>query len=142
MQFQEYPKALYLAGAMAMAADRMQEADLREAGYEEWRADQQRMKHDAAAPKPNVPDTSALEDAKAQLLELETHLIAKDQNLVAKEQELAMREAQLAEAEAGLAARVAMAGTDADKVGDSLAPPPPADEKTAARNRKKQDAAQ
>lgn len=148
MEFQEYPKALYKGGIMAMAADEDREDDLREAGHAEWHVDQKRMQDGAtvaeAALEPAKPDTSAIDEAKAQLEELEMHLMAKDHELSAKEQELATREAKLAEAEANLAARLASTGAEAGKRADGPATPTEqaAEEKPATKPRSKQAAAQ
>jgi hypothetical protein len=64
--FQEYPKALYLAGQQLVADDKAQEAAARADGYDDWHADHART-NDTDPAEPDELDRNAL---KARATEL------------------------------------------------------------------------
>lgn len=64
MQFQEFPKALYLAGQQLVVEDSEQEEAARADGYDDWHADHART---TAADEPAELDRDAL---KARATEL------------------------------------------------------------------------
>lgn len=64
--FQEYPKALYLAGQQLVTDDKAQEAAARANGYDDWHADHART-NDTDPAEPEELDREAL---KARAVEL------------------------------------------------------------------------
>lgn len=64
--FQEYPKALYLAGQQLVADDKAQEAAARADGYDDWHADHART-NDADPAEPEELDRDALKARAAEL---------------------------------------------------------------------------
>lgn len=55
MEFQEYPKALYLAGQMLLVDDEVQEGAARADGYDDWHADHERTNAPAEAVEAPAP---------------------------------------------------------------------------------------
>lgn len=66
MEFIEYPKALYLAGAYRQVDDAEQEAAARADGYDDWAADHER----ANAPAAEAEPAPTRDDLKARAAEL------------------------------------------------------------------------
>lgn len=64
--FQEYPKALYLAGQQLVADDKEQEAAARADGYDDWHADHART-NDTDPAEPDELDRDALKARAAEL---------------------------------------------------------------------------
>ena len=64
--FQEYPKALYLAGQPLVADDKAQEAAARADGYDDWHADHART-NDADPGEPEELDRDAIKARAAEL---------------------------------------------------------------------------
>lgn len=64
--FQEYPKALYLAGQQLVADDKAQEAAARADGYDDWHADHARTNDT----DPAEPDELDRDELKARAVEL------------------------------------------------------------------------
>jgi hypothetical protein len=64
--FQEYPKALYLAGQQLVADDKAQEAAARADGYDDWHADHART-NDADPDDAPELDRDALKARAAEL---------------------------------------------------------------------------
>lgn len=66
MDFQEYPKALYLAGQQIVVDDAEQEEAARADGYDDWHADHARTTG-AADDEPEALDRDALKARAAEL---------------------------------------------------------------------------
>ena len=68
MEFQEYPKALYLAGQQMLVDDAEQEEAARADGYDDWHADHARMTGDGEDKPDDEPlDRDALKARAAEL---------------------------------------------------------------------------
>jgi hypothetical protein len=125
MEYQEYPKALYLAGQMLLVGDAEQEDAARADGYDDWHADSARGE--------TVEETPAEPCAPVvDLAETENRLREWELQLTAREDDLSAREATLAEAvachEATVQAQQAAAQLSSDTGGDTgTAGDPPLD---------------
>ncbi len=68
MEFQEYPKALYLAGQQMLVDDAEQEEAARADGYDDWHADHARTTGETEAKPDDEPlDRDALKARAAEL---------------------------------------------------------------------------
>lgn len=72
MEYQEYPKALYLAGQQLVVDDSEQEEAARADGYDDWHADHARTNGAEQAEEPSAGDEQPLdrEALKARATEL------------------------------------------------------------------------